>query len=475
MAYGGSSVPNGSRCRSAAKQKNAAGSRTDIAWKHGVAVDENDSKRIKCKYCETIISGGAFRFKHHLAWSSRDTKACPNVSPEVRDDMRKIVTSMEERKAKKRKSVESMAGFATVVTDLSTESSENIFKRKGKSTQATINTIFKKEIREDACRAIARFFYNNAIAFNVAKSDEFKEMCELISQHGQGFVPPSYHQIRVKYLKEEVKLTMEALEAHRKEWKTTGCSIMTDGWTDKRRRTILNFLVNSPKGTIFLKSVDASHITKTADKIFEMLDEVVEEVGEENVVQVVTDNTANYKAAGEMLMQKRKMLYWTPCAAHCIDLMLEDFEKKIPVHQETIPKGRKITSFIYSRTSLISLLQKETKGKELIRPGITRFATSYLTLGSLQDNKGALIRMFTSEAWKNGRYAKTKDGKFVEDVVMDKEFWKNVVICLKGSIRLIKVLRVVDSDAEPAMGFIYEEMDKAKELIQTTFKGVKKR
>jgi len=154
--------------------------------------------------------------------------------------------------------------------------------------------------------------------------------------------------------------------------------------------------------------------------------------------------------------------------------MLEDFEKNISVHQETIPKGQKITSFIYSRTFLISLLQKETKGKELIWLGITRFATSYLTLGSLHDNKGALIRMFTSEAWKNSWYAKTKDGKFIEDVVMDKVFWKNVVICLKGTIPLIKVLRLVDSDV-PAMGFIYEQMDQAKELIQATFKGVKKR
>uniref|UniRef100_A0A0A9C5X0 DUF659 domain-containing protein n=1 Tax=Arundo donax TaxID=35708 RepID=A0A0A9C5X0_ARUDO len=40
-------------------------------------------------------------------------------------------------------------------------------------------------------------------------------------------------------------------------------------------------------------------------------------------------------------MAKRKMLYWTPCAAHCIDLMLEDFEKKIDLHKTTIQKGRK--------------------------------------------------------------------------------------------------------------------------------------
>lgn len=47
------------------------------------------------------------------------------------------------------------------------------------------------------------------------------------------------------------------------------------------------------------------NICKTADKIFEMIDAVVEEVGEDNVIQVVTDNAANYKAASEILMRKR--------------------------------------------------------------------------------------------------------------------------------------------------------------------------
>jgi fibrillarin-like rRNA methylase len=50
-------------------------------------------------------------------------------------------------------------------------------------------------------------------------------------------------------------------------------------------------------------------MSKTADKVFEMLDVIVERIGEENVVQVVTDNAANYKAAGQLLMEKRKSLF----------------------------------------------------------------------------------------------------------------------------------------------------------------------
>jgi hypothetical protein len=181
----------------------------------------------------------------------------------------------------------------------------------------------------------------------------------------------------VTYLNKQVEATKLILEEHKAVWKKTGCTIMTDGWTGRRRRTILNFLVNSPKGTVFLKSIDASDITKTADKVFKMMDKVVDEIGEENVVQVVTDNATNYKAAGELLMQKCKHLYWTPCAAHCIDFMLEDFEKNIPLHKETIAIGKRITTYIYSRTSLMSLLHHFTKGGDLIRHAaeVTRFVT----------------------------------------------------------------------------------------------------
>ncbi|XP_061357659.1 uncharacterized protein LOC133301963 [Gastrolobium bilobum] len=224
-------------------------------------------------------------------------------------------------------------------------------------------------------------------------------------------------------------------------------------------------------GTVFIKSIDASHMSQTAENLFQMIDDVIEDVGEDNVVQIVTDNAANYKRAGELLMQKRKRLFWTHCAAHTIDLMLEDFEKHIAVHRETIPKGKKITTYIYGRTFLISLLKKATKGKDLIRPSATRFATSYLTLGCLYENSSAVKRVFLSDEWKASKYSKSNEGKLIASLVDDSLFWKNVLFCIKGAYPLFKVLRLVDSE-EPAMGFLYGEIGKAKEEIKNVFKGV---
>jgi hypothetical protein len=95
------------------------------------------------------------------------------------------------------------------------------------------------------------FFYNNAVPFNVARSDEYFKMFEYVAKHGIGFKPPSYHEIRVKYLDYFYGEISKDLTGHRAVWEKYGCTIMTDGWTDRRRRTILNFLVHSPKGTFF--------------------------------------------------------------------------------------------------------------------------------------------------------------------------------------------------------------------------------
>ncbi|GAA0186303.1 hypothetical protein LIER_33591 [Lithospermum erythrorhizon] len=54
----------------------------------------------------------------------------------------------------------------------------------------------------------------------------------------------------------------------------------------------------------------------------------IEEIGEKYVIQVVTDNGSAYKKASALLMRKRKNLYWTPCAAHCINLILEYFAER---------------------------------------------------------------------------------------------------------------------------------------------------
>jgi hypothetical protein len=145
---------------------------------------------------------------------------------------------------------------------------------------------------------------------------------------------------------------------------------------------LINFLVNSPVGTYFLESVDASAEAHDASMLADLLEKRILNIGKEKVVQVVTDNGANYKVVGRILMQRFPTLFWTPCAAHCLDLMLEDIGK-LKDFKKPIAQAKWVTTFIYRHGRILSAMREKTGGIDLVRPGATRFATCFLTLKSL--------------------------------------------------------------------------------------------
>lgn len=69
---------------------------------------------------------------------------------------------------------------------------------------------------------------------------------------------------------------------------------MSDAWSDKKNQSIINIIVNSPTRKMFPKSIDGSKFVKIGEKLFELLYSLVEEIGEHDVVQVITDNGSNY-------------------------------------------------------------------------------------------------------------------------------------------------------------------------------------
>ncbi|XP_057760023.1 uncharacterized protein LOC130980349 [Arachis stenosperma] len=340
--------------------------------------------------------------------------------------------------------------------------------KREKLRQQNIKEACNKEAVHRVHRYIAQWFYQAGIPLNSVKLKSFQEILWAVGSFGPNLPAPSYHALRVPLLNEELDYTKGLLKGHKEQWKKYGCSIMSDAWTDKRQRSNINFLVNSSAGTMFLKSIDASDYVKTGEKLFELLDDVVEEIGEHNVVQVVTDNGSNYVLAGKLLMEKRPNLFWTPCAAHCLDFMLEDI-RKLPLIQKTIKTAISLVSFIYSHSSTLAMLRSFTNGKELVRHAVTRFATSFFSLERLYEEKGNLRRMFTSDEWAKNKLSKEAKGREATKIVIMPSFWNHVKYTLKIMGPLVRVLRLVDGEKKPPMGYIYEAMEKAKECIMKTF------
>jgi hypothetical protein len=141
-------------------------------------------------------------------------------------------------------------------------------------------------------------------------------MLEAVGRFGPGAKKPYQHELRENLLYEEVVDTKDMLNVQENEWVKNGCSIMTDAWTDQKRRSIMNVCVNCSIGTSFLHSKETSAESHTGQLIFESVKSSIVRIGVENVVQVVTDNASNNMAAKDLLYVEWPNIFWTSCATH---------------------------------------------------------------------------------------------------------------------------------------------------------------
>ncbi|KAL4181259.1 hypothetical protein AMTRI_Chr12g236340 [Amborella trichopoda] len=228
-------------------------------------------------------------------------------------------------------------------------------------------------------------------------SDFYPQMVAAIVEAGPGVRGPT--------AKELAGLCLEHFKVC---WPGTRVTIMTDGWKDKSHRHLVNFLIGCPRGIVYHSSIDLSRKRHTGRLICAHLDKIVDVVGLENVIQVVTDNAANYRIAGLLLMERRPNLYWTACAAYCINLMLKEIRKL------------KRVKYCILRSKLI-----------------------------LRTDRASMSQL----------------GMQVETTLLDRRFWARCNHVVSITEPLVHVLRLSDSDDKPVMGFLFDTMRRVREAI----------
>ncbi|XP_031269412.1 uncharacterized protein LOC116127894 [Pistacia vera] len=378
--------------------------RNDIAWGHvNEGVDENGKKILTCLYCGKIIRGGEiYRVKLHLAGVKEEVGKCPKVPFDVKF---KIEEALNEIKAKNKQKVElhkdvnpygaSVQQFEGDMLDEDQECEEvspcpapaptstsstkrkrfigigDYFAPRTKSrSQLSIKSILaRKEAKWRVDMAVARLFYDSCIPTNVINSIYFQPMADAIAAIGPGHKILTYHNLRVNLLRDARKEVQLLVDGYKKTWEDIGCTLMADGWTDNSHRSLINFLVYCPKGVCFVKSVNASDVVKDDATLFSLFEEIALWVRPNNVVHLVTDNGANYKAAGRMLSEKYSNITWSPCAAHCINLMLKDIAETIHIINLST-RASEIRKFVYNYSFVLALLRKKQIVDSDERPSI---------------------------------------------------------------------------------------------------------
>lgn len=91
------------------------------------------------------------------------------------------------------------------------------------------------------------------------------------------------------------------------------------------------------------------------------------------VVQVVTDNASNCVSMGRLVNETYPHIFWTPCAAHCLDLLVEDVAK-IPWIAEVVRTARFLVRFVTKKPRVLAMFRRQST-LDVLRPAPTRYAS----------------------------------------------------------------------------------------------------
>ena len=213
--------------------------------------DPNNKNNFKCNFCGKIFTGGVYRLKQHLAGGWKNAVDCNLCPKAVREEIRSYMSRKEAAREEQTRSrmLSSDFGFnddddedcveiegngkrpqkkkprqKSPMDRWCTPNPEEVVKSRKDGRQQTINQVVHKELRDKACKEIARWFYDAGIPFHAATYDSFKIMIEAIGQFGPGMKAPSMYELRVPLLNNEVNTIQKQVSEQKKEWEEKGCS-----------------------------------------------------------------------------------------------------------------------------------------------------------------------------------------------------------------------------------------------------------
>src|SRR5579875_1745593 len=246
--------------------------------------------------------------------------------------------------------------------------------------------------RQELDEKWAAFFYEANVAFNVARHPAFIAAVEATSKAGFDYRPPTYHAMRTKHIeptKRHVQLQIE--EKTKQCISLYGATICTDGWVNVGRRPLMNIMLVCPVGDIFIGSIDTTGMQKNQGYIAGKLKEYIEEVGPHNVVQICTDNASAMLGAMDKVVEEYPHIYKQGCAAHIIDLLLEDWSRE-PTFKQLICSAKRVCLYIRNHHVTMDLFRQFSPNKSMNLPAETRFACQFLMISCLLIVKAALVQ-----------------------------------------------------------------------------------
>jgi hypothetical protein len=143
---------------------------------------------------------------------------------------------------------------------------------------------------------------------------------------------------------------------------------------------------------------DLSDVKHTGQHIASAIDEVINKVGNEKFVAIVSDHGSNVASARRIITQKYPNIINVRCIAHCINLISSDIVKIRHV-KDLVRRGNIVTKYFKYSTLAASWLHEAIKIKNIQGGGLktyveTRWTTVFECTSSIWRLKDALQHVF---------------------------------------------------------------------------------
>ncbi|ESQ50146.1 hypothetical protein EUTSA_v10002303mg, partial [Eutrema salsugineum] len=215
----------------------------DVGWEYGALYDPLNPDKVKCKLCGKEISGGIHRLKQHIAHK----KGVVASSQEDKDKCMKALNEAKEKKSLKRRHEDDLRSEVNVEKQATDELGEELGTMRSPHFQGPIDK-FASCIDPEASLATRKRQQSIHDAISKEKTHVVCQQrtflgCFVKHWDSSGLV--GQYQLREALLNEEVLRTQQKVKILEEEWEREGCFVMTDAWTDMKRRSIMNLCVNS--------------------------------------------------------------------------------------------------------------------------------------------------------------------------------------------------------------------------------------
>jgi hypothetical protein len=200
---------------------------------------------------------------------------------------------------------------------------------------------------------------------------------------------------------------------------------------------------------------------------FQEIRKVVEEIGAEHIVHVVTDNGANYKKACNSLKEEYGHIVWTPCLAHTINLMLKDIGNR-PDHAGMLQVCKRISTWLHNHSQLNHMMKKAIGG-ELVKWNGTRFGTNYMFLESFHRKREQFMQWMASPEFLQSKWALTEEGRYAHVRLSNIQWWEGLEYIINTVQPIYKFLRFADQDKRPNMCDVVYEYQNCKQELESFF------